>query len=123
MEAELRFHIEMQMDENIRLGMEPGEARRRAAIAFGGVERVKEEVREARGLGPVGRLASDVGYAVRSFRSGLSGLLVSALVLAAAIGAGTTVYSVVSGVLLESLPYRDMDRLVKVGVAPLKFRA
>jgi predicted permease len=123
MEEELRFHIEMQMDENIRLGMEPGEARRRAAIAFGGVERVKEEVREARGLGPVGRLASDVGYAVRSFRSGRSGLLVSALVLAAAIGAGTTVYSVVSGVLLESLPYRDMDRLVKVGVAPLKFRA
>jgi predicted permease len=102
--------------------MEPEAARREAALAFGGVERVKEEVREARGLGVGGRIGSDVAYAFRSFRSGRSGLLMSALVLAMAIGAGTTIFSVVSGVLLNSLPYREPDRLVSVHVIPLERR-
>jgi predicted permease len=123
MESELRFHIEMQTEENLRLGMEPAEARRQAALAFGGVERVKEEVREARSLGFLGRVAMDFAYAGRSFRSGRSGLLMSAVVLAMAIGAGTTVFSVVSGVLLNSLPYRAPERLVNVRVAGLKWRS
>lgn len=68
-------------------------------------------------------LLQDFRYAWRTFRSARSALLVSALVLAAAIGAVATTYSVVSGVLLRSLPYAEPDRLVSVGVAPLEMRA
>jgi len=78
LDEELRFHLEMQAEEYVRGGMRPDEARRRAAIEFGGVERVKEEVRHARGLGALESVARDVGYAWKSFRSGRSGLLLAA---------------------------------------------
>lgn len=122
LDEELRFHLEMQTEEYVRLGMETGEARRRAAIEFGGVERVKEEVRDARGLGVLESVARDVGYAWKSFRSGRSGLLLAAAVLALAIGAGSTTFSVVSGVLLDSLPFAEPDRLVSVNVSTLDRR-
>jgi len=122
LDEELRFHLQMQVEEYVRLGMEPAEARRRAAIEFGGVERVKEEVRDARGLGALESVARDVGYAWKSFRSGRSGLLLATAVLALAIGAGSTTFSVVSGVLLHSLPFADPDRLVNVRVSQLDRR-
>ncbi len=68
-------------------------------------------------------IARDVGYAWKSFRSGRSGLLLAAAVLALAIGAGSTAFSVVSGVLLDSLPFAEPERLVSVRVAPLTRRA
>jgi predicted permease len=123
LDEELRFHLEMQAEEYVRGGMRPDEARRRAAIEFGGVERVKEEVRHARGLGALESVARDVGYAWKSFRSGRSGLLLAAAVLALAIGAGSTAFSVVSGVLLDSLPFADPERLVNVRVSTLDRRA
>ena len=122
LEAEIRFHLEMQTEEYVRRGMHPADARRRAALEFGGVERVKEEVRDARGLGVLESTARDVAYAWKSFRSGRSGLLLAAAVLALAIGAGSTAFSVVSGVLLNSLPFTGPDRLVSVRVAPLEMR-
>jgi predicted permease len=123
MEEELRFHLEMQAEAYVREGRSPEEARRRAVLEFGGVERVKEEVRDARGFGPLERFARDLGYAARSFRTPRSGVLLSAAVLAVAIGAGTTTFSVVSGVLLRSLPYTAPERLVSVRAAPLAHRA
>lgn len=123
MEEELRFHLDMQADEYVRRGMDPAVARRRAALDLGGVERVKEEVRDARGMGALESTARDVGYAWKSFRSGRSGLLLAAAVLALAIGAGSTAFSVVSGVLLDSLPFTEPERLVSVQVAPLTQRA
>jgi predicted permease len=122
MEEELRFHLEMQAEEYVRHGMEPAAARRRAALDLGGVERVKEEVRDARGMGALESTARDVGYAWKSFRSGRSGLLLAAAVLALAIGAGSTAFSVVSGVLIDSLPFAEPERLVIVRVAELTRR-
>ena len=63
MEEELRFHLDAETAENVRRGFAPEEARRRAAMHFGGVERVKEEVREARGLGLAEDLALDLRQA------------------------------------------------------------
>lgn len=67
-------------------------------------------------------LIQDATYAVRASRTNRSGLIISLVVLAAAIGAATTTFSVVSGVLLRSLPYRDADRLVSMRVVPIEFR-
>jgi predicted permease len=121
-DEEMRFHLEMETEKYIRDGIDPIEAERRARMAFGGVERLKEEVRDARGFEALESVASDVGYAVRSFRSGRSSLTISIAVLAVAIGAGTTTFSVVSGVLLDSLPFTDPGRLVNLRVAPLAAR-
>src|SRR5687767_15091519 len=59
-DEELRIHLEMQAEANELSGMSPVEARRRAALSFGGVERIREEVREARGLGSLDDWAGDV---------------------------------------------------------------
>ena len=57
---EMQFHLEMEIAKNLREGMSPEEARRRALVDFGGVERFKEEVREERGTRPLDDLAADV---------------------------------------------------------------
>lgn len=67
-------------------------------------------------------LLQDTRYALRASRSNRSGLIISLVVLAVAIGAATTTFSVVSGVLLRSLPYEEADRLMSVRVVPVEFR-
>jgi hypothetical protein len=68
MEEELRFHFERQVEKYVAAGMEPAEAVRRARMEFGGVESVKEECREARGVMLVDTVLQDVRYAIRGFR-------------------------------------------------------
>lgn len=60
LDDELRFHLEMQTEQNVRAGMPPEEARRQALLAFGGVERFKEAARDARGTRPLEAFAGDV---------------------------------------------------------------
>lgn len=67
-------------------------------------------------------ILQDTRYALRASRSNRSGLLISLIVLSVAIAAATTTFSVVSGVLLRSLPYEDADRLMNVRVVPVEFR-
>jgi predicted permease len=117
LEDELRFHVEMEAEELLRSGLPPGEARRRAAVAFGGVDRYREQVREARGVRWLDDLRQDLGWAVRSLsraRGFTSGTLV---VLALGIGATTAIFGVVYAVLLRPLPYPDSDALVRVWLA------
>src|SRR5437879_3820091 len=66
MAEEVRFHIDAYADDLIGAGVEPDEARRRARIAFGGAERVKEECRQACGLRWCDEIRLDVRYALRS---------------------------------------------------------
>src|SRR5687767_15105898 len=68
MEDELRFHLDMSAEQMMREGVPEAEARRRAAVEFGGVERFKEEVREARGFGVLEDLGRDVRFALRGLR-------------------------------------------------------
>jgi predicted permease len=120
-DEELRFHFERQVEGNVAAGMSAEEARRRAAIAFGGFERAREECREQRPGYWVETLLQDAAYAVRGFRRNPTFTLTIVLTLMLGIGATTAVFSVVDWILFRPLPYGESGRLVSVGlVAPIE---
>ena len=112
---EMRLHIEMEANELARVhGIPVDEARRRAVIAFGGVDRFAEEHRDARGVRLVEEIAYDVRYAARSLRRSPGFTLTATLVLALGIGSSTAIFSAVDAVLVSRLPYPADDRLVRI---------
>jgi len=121
MDEELRFHIDQATDANIDTGMTPTEARRRALIEFGGIERTREECHEQRPGWWLGTLEQDVRYALRGFRRNPVFTIAVIATLAVGIGATTAVFSVVDRILFRPLPYAHDDQLVSVGlVQPLE---
>lgn len=120
-DEEVRFHLDQQIEANIQAGMSAEEARRQAGIAFGGVERTREQCREERPGYWIETLVQDVRYAVRGFRRNPTFSLTVVLTLMLGIGTTTAVFSVVDRILFRSLPYGDSERLVSVGlVAPIE---
>ncbi|MQA91508.1 MAG: FtsX-like permease family protein [Gemmatimonas sp.] len=125
-DEELAFHLEMREKALVESGMAPGEARERALWEFGDVEKVRRSMRRTDGrIERVRRWiivfeepVQDARFALRSFRTDRSSLLLVGAVLALAIAAGNTTFSVISGVLLRSLPYQEAERLVNVRVTP-----
>jgi predicted permease len=114
LERELRFHFESQVEDFIAAGMSEAEARRAARLKFGGIDQIKDDCRDVRPLARWHDLLQGTRYAFRGFRRNPGFTAVAVLTLALAIGANTAIFSVVDGVLLRALPYKDAGRLAVI---------
>ena len=115
LDEELRFHLDQQRLRDEQRGLPPSEAGRRGRIDLGGLQQVREACREERGVAPLERLMQDAGYATRAVRKSPAFSAAVVVTLALGIGATTTVFGIVDGVLLRQLPYRDAAQLVQLG--------
>ena len=111
---EVRFHIDMATEKNIRMGMSPDEARRRAHLQFGAREHHKDEARNEFRRPFFSDLKKDFRHALRSLRRHKGFAATVALTLGLGIGASTAIFSVVNAVLLRPLPYQDGGRLTLI---------
>ncbi len=117
LDEELAAHVDLLTQRNEQRGMAPDEARRRALQQMGGLTAASTLHREARGLPRVEAVASAVAQAWRSWRSAKAVALLAATALAVGIGSATAIYTVVDGVMMKPLPYRDGERFVAVFAA------
>lgn len=114
MSDEVQFHLEAYVEELVRAGIPRDEAHRRARIEFGGVELVKDDCRQARGLQSFDELGQNLRHSLRTIRRNPAFTCVIVAILALGIGGNTAVFSVVRAVLLRPLPYGESERLVSI---------
>jgi len=112
LDKELRFHLEQQIADNIAAGLPPQEARRRAQQDFGGLDRVKEEVRDARWETHLDNFFRDFRYAIRNFQKDRQFTLVAVFALAIGIGGSTVVFSAFYNLVFNAFAAKNASRLV-----------
>ncbi|HEY5220484.1 MAG TPA: ABC transporter permease, partial [Gemmatimonadaceae bacterium] len=117
LDREMHFHLDMETEQNRRAGMPGEEAGRRAHIAFGGVERHREAVRDQLGVRALEDAAMDIRYGLRGLRRSPGFTAAAIVVLALGIGAATAVTTTVNHVLRGALPFPQPDRLAFVSEA------
>lgn len=111
MDAELRFHIDAYVEDLVRAGVPPADARRRAHIEFGSVDARKEECREALGVRLIDELSGDLRYAWRQLRRSPAFTAVAVVSLALGIGANSATFSLMEAALWRSIPVHRPDQL------------
>ncbi len=114
LDTEMRFHLDMEIEKNLARGLSPEKARRQALQSFGGVDKFKDEVRDQTAARFLETVLQDVRFGLRALRKNPGFSAAAILTLALGIGANTAIFSVVHGVLLQSLPYGGGDRLVRL---------
>jgi predicted permease len=113
-DAELQAHVDLLVEDNKKRGMTAEEARRQALLTLGGVTSTRELHRETRGLPAWDSFSQDVRYAFRTLGREPGFFAVAVLIIGLGIGATTAMFSVVNPILLQQLPFRDPERLVRV---------
>ena len=114
LDEELRTHVQMEAEYRTRSGQNAADARRDSMIALGGIERVKDDVRDARGTRLLEDSAGDVSFSLRTLSRNRGFATVAVLTLAIGIGGTTAVFSAVDAVLLQPLPYQQPGQLVRL---------
>jgi macrolide transport system ATP-binding/permease protein len=104
LDEELRYHVEQQTEQNIRLGMSPEDARYAALKAFGGVEQAKERSRDSRGVRWLEDLWQDLRYGARMLLKNPGFTLIAVITLALGIGANTAIFTWLKAIYLQPLP-------------------
>ena len=114
LETEVANHLDLAVEENLRRGMSPQEARRQAMLRFGGVQQAKERQRETRGLPWLDVLLQDLRFTFRTLGRDRAFTIVAVLILGLGIGANIVVFSVVNTILLRPLPFPNPQELVRI---------
>ena len=120
LDDEMQFHLDRQIDQNIKNGMSPNDARLAALRSFDRVDQSKEECRDARGVSFVENILRDASYSARVLTKNYAFTIVVVLTLALGIGANTAIFSFANGILLRPLPYPQSDRLAAINETALK---
>lgn len=114
LDKELRFHLESEIEANLRLGLSPREARIAAVRRLGGMAQIQEECRDMRRTDYLENFMSDLRYSARALAKNPGFAAVIIFTLALSIGANSAIFSVIDGVLLQPLPYPHADRMVRI---------
>ncbi len=111
---ELSSHLQLHIDDNLRAGMSPEQARRDALRKLGGIEHTKQAHREGRTVPFLETLLQDIRYALRQLRRSPGFTVTAILMLSLGIGSSVAIFAFVDAALIKPLPYSDPNRLVDV---------